>query len=218
MQNIATARLLGRSTGGSGDVEELDAATARTLLGLGALALLATIGTSQLDNDAVTYAKIQNVSATDKLLGRSTAGAGDVEEIPCTGAGRALIDDASASDQRTTLGLGTIATQAIGLPLTVNNQTSSYTLVLTDADNKIVELDNASAMNLTVPLNSSVAFPVGTSIPFYQKGAGQVAVVATGGVTIRTAETLKLAKQYCGGELIKLGTDLWLLVGQLEQV
>ena len=56
-------------------------------------------------NDAVTYAKMQNVSATDKLLGRSTAGAGDVEEIPCTAAGRALIDDAAASNQRTTLGL-----------------------------------------------------------------------------------------------------------------
>jgi len=63
-------------------------------------------------NDAVTYAKIQNVSATDKVLGRSTAGSGDVEEIACTAAGRALIDDADAAAQRTTLGLGTIATQA----------------------------------------------------------------------------------------------------------
>jgi hypothetical protein len=34
-----------------------------------------------IDNDAVTYAKMQNVSATDRLLGRDTAGAGDVEEI-----------------------------------------------------------------------------------------------------------------------------------------
>lgn len=63
-------------------------------------------------NDAVTYAKIQNVSATDKLLGRSSVGAGDVEEIACTAAGRALIDDADASEQRTTLGLGTLATQS----------------------------------------------------------------------------------------------------------
>ncbi len=58
-----------------------------------------------IDNDAVTYAKIQNVSATDKILGRSTAGAGDVEEIDCTAAGRALLDDADAATQRTTLGL-----------------------------------------------------------------------------------------------------------------
>jgi hypothetical protein len=58
-------------------------------------------------NDAVTYAKMQNVSATDKVLGRATAGAGDVEEITCTAAGRALIDDADAAAQRTTLGFGT---------------------------------------------------------------------------------------------------------------
>ena len=64
-------------------------------------------GTAEIDNDAVTYAKLQNVSATDKVLGRSTSGAGDVEEIACTAAGRALIDDADAAAQRTTLALGT---------------------------------------------------------------------------------------------------------------
>jgi hypothetical protein len=65
-----------------------------------------------IDNDAITYAKIQNVSATDRLLGRSTTGAGDVEEITCTAAGRNLLDDADAAAQRTTLGLGTLATQS----------------------------------------------------------------------------------------------------------
>ena len=34
-----------------------------------------------IDSDVVTYAKIQNVSATSRLLGRSTAGAGDIEEL-----------------------------------------------------------------------------------------------------------------------------------------
>ncbi len=61
--------------------------------------------TLTIANDAVTYAKMQNVSATDKLLGRSTAGAGDVEEIACTAAGRAILDDADATAQRATLGL-----------------------------------------------------------------------------------------------------------------
>jgi len=78
----------------------------------GDITVSASGATWTIDNDAVTYAKIQNVSATDKLLGRSTAGAGDIEEITCTAAGRALIDDADATAQRTTLGLGSIATLA----------------------------------------------------------------------------------------------------------
>jgi hypothetical protein len=63
-----------------------------------------TVAIAELDDEAVTYAKMQHVSATDKVLGRKTAGAGDVEEIACTAAGRALLDDADAATQRATLG------------------------------------------------------------------------------------------------------------------
>jgi len=56
-----------------------------------------------IDSGAVTYAKIQNVSATDKLLGRSTAGAGVIEEISCTAFGRSVIAGADASAVRTTI-------------------------------------------------------------------------------------------------------------------
>lgn len=69
------------------------------------------VNTDKIANNAVTYAKIQQTSGTDKLLGRSSAGAGNVEEITCTSAGRALLDDADAAAQRNTLGLGTLATQ-----------------------------------------------------------------------------------------------------------
>jgi len=56
-----------------------------------------------IDSGAVTYAKIQNVSATDKLLGRSTAGAGVIEEISCTAFGRSVLAGADASAARTTI-------------------------------------------------------------------------------------------------------------------
>lgn len=71
-----------------------------------------SISTTQLADDGVTYAKIQNVSATDRLLGRSTAGAGDIEEITCTSFARTILDDANAAAARTTLELGTLATQS----------------------------------------------------------------------------------------------------------
>ena len=42
------------------------------------------VGTTELGGSAVTYPKIQNVTATDRVLGRDTAGAGQVEEISPT--------------------------------------------------------------------------------------------------------------------------------------
>jgi hypothetical protein len=61
-----------------------------------------------VDTKAITFSKIQDITATDKLLGRMSTGAGTVEEIPCTAAGRALLDDADAAAQRATLGLGNV--------------------------------------------------------------------------------------------------------------
>ena len=75
-----------------------------------------TLPGATIADETITYAKMQHVSATDKLLGRSTSGAGDVEEIPCTAAGRALIDDADAAAQRTTL---TVYDQATVIALAV---------------------------------------------------------------------------------------------------
>lgn len=66
------------------------------------------ISTNKIANSAVTLAKIQNI-ATNKLLGRATSGNGVVEEIDLTAAGRNLLDDADATAQRTTLGLGSSA-------------------------------------------------------------------------------------------------------------
>ena len=43
--------------------------------------LVSNLPTGTPADDSITYAKIQNVSATDRILGRDSAGAGDVEEI-----------------------------------------------------------------------------------------------------------------------------------------
>lgn len=350
--------------------------------------------TAKIANDNVTYAKIQNVSATDRLLGRVTAGAGDIEEIACTAAGRDLLDDADAAAQRTTLGLGALATAttinnaqwsgtdlsvtnggtgasdaatartnlglaigtdvqahsdilddmagltqaadrlpyfdsattmttavlttagrallddanaaaqrttlglAIGtdvqafssvltdlatrwdpadgtaaaglvfaedtdngtntttvratasigtnntltLPLgdgtlvsdsstvTLSNKTltdakvtqalnaqsgTTYTTVLADAS-KVVTLNNAAAITLTIPPNSSVAYPVGSRIDFIQTGAGQVTITPGAGVTINGTPGLKLRAQHSGASVIKVATDTWQAVGDLS--
>ncbi len=114
--NSSTNRLQVYSGGAFADVTPVlvdgSVTTAKLADGAVTTAKASNLGTAALADGAVTYAKLQDVSATDKLLGRSTAGSGDVEEITCTAAGRALLDDANAATQRSTLGLGTLATQS----------------------------------------------------------------------------------------------------------
>lgn len=104
---------------------------------------------------------------------------------------------------------------AVGNQAIESAQTASYTLVLSDAG-KMVTMTNASANNLTVPPNSSVAFPVNTRIDIIQYGAGQTTLVAGSGVTIYSSGSkLKLTGQYSGASLWKKATDTWVLVGDL---
>lgn len=98
----------------------------------------------------------------------------------------------------------------------INAQTgTSYTLVLGDAG-KFITMTNASASTLTVPPNSSVAFPVGTVIEGAQLGAGQVTLTQGSGVTIQATPGLKIAAQYGTFGLLKTATDTWLAYGRLS--
>lgn len=117
--------------------------------------------TAGLVDDAVTYAKIQNVSATDKLLGRATAGAGDVEEITCTAAGRALIDDADATAQRTTLGLaiGTnVQAYNAGLAAIAGLATTDSNIIVGDGSTWVAESGATARTSLGLGTGNSPVF------------------------------------------------------------
>jgi len=101
------------------------------------------------------------------------------------------------------------------LPVLLQNQQTgtTYTLVLADASNKLVELSNTSAITVTVPLNSSVAYPVGSQIMLLQTNIGQVTVAGAGGVTVNSNPGLKLRAQWSSATLIKRAENTWVLVG-----
>lgn len=65
-----------------------------------------SVATGEIDNNAVTNTKLADM-AVDTMKGRAAAGTGDPEDISVTAAGRAILDDADAPAQRTTLGVGT---------------------------------------------------------------------------------------------------------------
>lgn len=100
--------------------------------------------------------------------------------------------------------------------LDTNSQTGNYTLVLGDAG-KTILMGSGSAQTLTIPLNSSVAFPTGTKIDIVQTGAGQADVAGTAGVTLNSdASKKKINVQYGAATIIKTATDTWVLIGNLK--
>ena len=98
----------------------------------------------------------------------------------------------------------------------INAQTgTTYTTVLAD-DGKLVTCDNAAAIALTIPPNSSVSFGIGTQINIMQLGAGQVTITAGAGVTLRSNGTkLKTNGQYAVATCCKIATDTWVVIGNL---
>jgi hypothetical protein len=135
------------------------------------------------------------------------------------------IDTAVTADLSTaqTLTNKTLTTPTLSSPLInlgINAQTgTTYTTVLAD-NGKLTTLSNASAIAVTIPLNSSVAYPVGAQINMAQLGAGQVTVSGAGGVTLvstgATAATPKTRAQYSTLTCVQTSTNNWLVMGDIS--
>jgi len=96
-----------------------------------------------------------------------------------------------------------------------NAQTSSYTLVLSDAS-KIIEMNVGSANTVTIPTNASVAFPIGTEITVMQYGGGVTSIAVASGVTIVSKDNAyTIANRYTGVTLVKRATNEWYIIGNI---
>jgi len=182
-----------------------------------------------LVDGSVTNSKLADM-ATARIKGRTAAGTGSPEDLTGTQVTEMLDTFTSgakglvpASGGGTTNFLRADGTWAApsgggGGALTVNTRTANYTLALGDAG-AYVRMNLAGANTLTVPTNTTVAFPIGTVIHLRQTGAGQTTVSPFDGtVTINTPETSKLRKQGSSASLIKVGTNEWDLTGDLELI
>lgn len=101
----------------------------------------------------------------------------------------------------------------------VNPFTDDHTLALTDSEN-IVEIDKATANVLTIPLNSSVAFPIGTIITITQAGVGTTSITAATSVTLNgvSAGSGDMTGEFAGVSLYKSETDVWIVQGSIGAV
>lgn len=183
----------------------------------GKVAVSATTDTELGYLSGVTSAVQTQIDAKQATI---TGGATTIVSSNLT-ASRALASDGSgkvavSSVTSTELGYVSGVTSAIQTQIdtktnkliTANRQTASYTLVASDAD-KLVEMNVASANNLTVPAST---FSAGTQILLAQYGAGQTTIVAGSGMTIRSnGGKLKLSARYSGATLVFIsGTEAYL--------
>ena len=103
----------------------------------------------------------------------------------------------------------------------INAQTgSSYTAVLADGLNKIVTMDFATANDFKIPTDASVAFPIGTVLNVFVKGAGTttISAVTSGTTTISSAgatATAPTVETKQAASCIKIDANSWIVVGNI---
>jgi len=113
---------------------------------------------------------------------------------------------------------GTQTKEGVPSRTPINSVTDTYNLStggLTLRDS-LIECNKATGFTVTIPANSTTAFPVGTSIDILQTGAGQVTIAGAAGVTVNATPGLKLRAQWSSATLFKRATDTWVVMGDLS--
>ena len=215
-----------RAAGTSGDPSDLSI-PANTVLGRkGSNIVAEPIDTNQVNDDAITYAKIQNI-ATDKVLGRDSTGSGNLEEIGVTGG----IEFDTSGNLRTSAFTGDVTKTAGGTALTIASNAVTTAKILDDnvtyakiqnvvnddvflgrisgADGIIEELTKAQATSLmnvfTDSLQGVVPASGGGSTNFLRADGQWAAPPGAGGGEANTASNIGGEKEVWKD---KVGVDL----------
>ena len=105
----------------------------------------------------------------------------------------------------------------VSTTLTFNPQAGDYGFVLSDSLNNsvMVQGTDSNPHTYTIPLNASVAFPVGCQIHVFQSGTGTITIAGALGVTVESPASLQTRSQYSTIVLMKLATDTWAITGDI---
>ena len=242
--NIASPTFTGTVTVPTLAVTTTATGITKTMVGLGSVDDTADTAkpVSTAQATAIATAKSEAIadatSQVNALLTGAPAALNTLDELAA-----ALGDDANfASTVTTSLGLkaplasptftGTVTVAASGVAFTDGTQTKAGVPSLTTIATATSAAYNLSAGGLTlrdqlipiggthvitVPTNTTTAYPVGTTISFYQSaGTGGSFAAADGTVTILSTPGSTLRALYSSATLTKVATNTWLLAGDLK--
>lgn len=111
---------------------------------------------------------------------------------------------------------GTQVKEGVPSRTPIIQKSGSYTLsALTERDS-LIEVSSQSGTTITIPADSSVNYPVGTSIDILQTASGQVTIAGAQGVTVNATPGLKLRTQWSSASLFKRAANTWVVMGDLS--
>ena len=108
-------------------------------------------------------------------------------------------------------------TQA-GVPslTTFVEKTESYQLDTLDHKDNVIEMNMSTAGTFTVPLDATLAWPVGASMDIFATGTGEITIAGEAGVTLNATPGLILRTQWSSATIMKRGADNWVVYGDLK--
>ena len=110
---------------------------------------------------------------------------------------------------------GTQAKEGVPSRTPIISKTASYILSAESERDSLIEVSSESGTTITIPLNSAVAYPVGTTLDILQTNTGQVTIAGDAGVTVNATPGLKLRTQWSSATLFKRDTNTWVAFGDL---
>jgi hypothetical protein len=178
------------------------------------------VGTNNqvLTADSAETTGVKWAVATDLVSAASTSAAGKVQledSVSSTSTTRAATPNSVRTVNNDLITLSTDVS-AIATTIDASTKSASYSLTSDDAGKTIIMSVSTGSATITVPPQSSQTFPANAKIDIVQIGSVQVEFVAGSGVTISSKNSnKKIASQYSGATLLRIGTDSWVLIGDL---
>jgi hypothetical protein len=110
---------------------------------------------------------------------------------------------------------GTQTKEGVPSRTPIVQKTASYSLSTLTHRDSMIEVSSTSGTTITIPAESSVNYPVGTTIDILQTNTGQVTIAGAAGVTVNATPGLKLRTRWSSATLMKRAADTWVVYGDL---